>query len=104
MSDLSGNSVGKFVDKYGNPLKPKAERVMEAVKLLTKMREVGIPTNDSGYLEIKQRLDEWIQGGDKWTGIVKFSRVANQAELELPIKPGREIMMKLLAMKVRRQY
>jgi hypothetical protein len=68
------------------------------------MREVGIPTNDSGYLEIKQRLDEWIQGGDKWTGIVKFSRVANQAELELPIKPGKEIMMKLLALKVRRQY
>lgn len=104
MSDLSGNSVDKFVDKYGHPLKPKGERVMEAVKLLTKMREVGIPTNDSGYLEIKQRLDEWIQGGDKWTGIVKFSRVANQAELELPIKPGKEIMMKLLALKVRRQY
>ena len=98
MSDLSGN----FVDKYGHPLKSKEERVKDAVKLLTVMKEFGIPTNDAGYMEIKQKLDEWIKGGDKWTGIIRFSRIANTAELELPIKPGREIMMKLIAPKVRR--
>jgi hypothetical protein len=102
MSDLSGTFVDKFVDKYGNALKPKAERVKDSVKLLTKMKEVGIPTNDSGYLEIKQRLDEWIQGGDKWSGTIRFSRVANTAELEIPTKPGKEIMMKLIAPKIRR--
>ncbi len=102
MSDLSGNSSESYVDKYGTPLKSKAERVKDAVKLLTVMREYGIPTNDAGYLEIKQKLDEWIQGGPKWAGTIRFSRIVNTAELDLPVKPGKEIMMKLLAPKVRR--
>jgi hypothetical protein len=102
MSDLSGNSIDKFVNKYGEPLKSKAERVKEAVKLMTTMRVFGIQTNDAGYIDIKNRLDEWIQGGDKWCGTIQFSRIDNQAELELPVKPGREIMMKLIAPKIRR--
>ena len=102
MSDISGTCVDNYVDKYGHPLKSKEERVKDAVKLLTVMKEYGIPTNDAGYIEIKQRLDEWIKGGDKWTGIIRFSRIANTAELDLPVKPGREIMMKLIAPKVRR--
>jgi hypothetical protein len=101
MSDLSGTPVDKYVDKYGHPLKSKAERVKDAVKLLTVMREYGIPTNDGGYMDVKQKLDEWIQGGDRWSGIIHFSRISNQAELDLPVKPGKEIMMKLLAPKVR---
>jgi hypothetical protein len=102
MSDLSGTPVDKYVDKYGHPFKSKAERVKDAVKLLTVMRDYGIPTNDAGYMDIKQKLDVWIQGGDKWSGIIHFSRIANTAELELPVKPGKEIMMKLIAPKVRR--
>jgi hypothetical protein len=104
MSDLSGNSIDKFVDKYGHALKPKTERVKEAVKLLSKMKEVGILTNDAGYIEIKHRLDEWIQGGDKWSGIIEFSRLDQKAELELSVKPGKEIIMKLLAPKVKRRF
>lgn len=104
MSDLSGNSINKFVDKYGHALKSKEERVKDAVKLLKVMKDFGIPTNDAGYMEIKQKLDEWIQGGDKWSGRIRFSRVANEAELELPIKPGREIMMKVLAPKTHSRF
>ena len=103
MSDLSGSSVDKFVDKYGHPLKSKEERVKDAVKLLKVMKEFGIPTNDAGYMEIKEKLNEWIQGGAKWSGMIRFSRIANQAELELPTKPGKEIMMKLIAPRVRQQ-
>lgn len=103
MSDISGVSVDTFVDKYGHALKPKAERVKESVTILMKMRELGILTNDTGYIEIKQKLDEWIQGGDRWSGIIRFSRITNQAELVLPVKPGREIMMKLIAPRMRRQ-
>jgi hypothetical protein len=101
MSDLSGTPVDKYVDKYGHPLKSKIERVKDAVKLLTIMKDYGISTHDGGYMDVKQKLDEWIQGGDKWSGIIHFSRISNQAELDLPVKPGKEIMMKLLAPKVR---
>lgn len=102
MSDLSGISVDNYVDKYGQPLKSKAERVKDAVKLLKTMQEFGIPSNDAGYMEIKEKLNKWIQGGEKWSGTIHFSRIANQAELELPVKPGREITMKILAPKIKR--
>ena len=101
MSDLSGTSSDKFVDKYGHPLKPQNERIKETVAVLKKLKELGVLSNDSGYIEIKQRLDEWIQGGDKWTGIVQFSRFDQKAELEIPTKLGRELMVKLLAPRVR---
>ncbi len=104
MTDLSGDSINKYVDKYGHPLKSKQERVMDAVKLLKTMKDFGIPTNDAGYMEIKEKLDEWVQGGDKWSGIIRFSRVANEAELTLPVKPGKEIMMKVLAPKTRSRF
>lgn len=108
MTDLSANSVDKpvdkFVDKYGSPLKPQHERIQETVKLLKKLKEVGVLTNDAGYREIKQRLDEWIQGGDKWSGIIEFSRLDQKAELDIPTKPGRELMAKLLAPKVKPRF
>ena len=104
MSDLSGNPINKFVDKYGNPLKPQSERLKETVTLLKKLKEVGVFTNDAGYLEIKQRLDDWVKGGDKWSGIVEFSRLDQKAELDIPIKMGRELMVKLLAPRVKRNF
>lgn len=100
MLDLSGNP---FVDKYGNALKPQSERLKETVSLLKKLKELGVLTNDAGYIEIKQRLDEWVQGGEKWSGIIEFSRLDQKVELDIPTKPGKELMVKLLAPRVRRR-
>jgi hypothetical protein len=98
MSDLSGNSIDKFVDKYGNALKPKMERVKEAVSILSKMKELGIPTNEPGYTMTKQLLDTWIQGaGETWSGRVDFPRFGRRAELVLPVKFGKYASMKLFA-------
>lgn len=101
MSDLSGTSVDKFVDKYGHPLKPQSERIKETVMLLKKLKELGVLSNDFGYMEIKRHLDEWVQGGDKWSGVIEFSRFNQKAELDIPTKVGRELMVKLLAPRVR---
>ena len=104
MSDLSGASMNKFVDKYGHALKPQSERIKETVAVLKKLKELGVLSNDAGYIEIKQRLDEWIQGGEKWEGIVQFSRLDQKAELNIPTKVGRELMVKLLAPKTRGRF
>lgn len=104
MADLSGDSINKFIDKYGHPLKPQSERIKETVTLLKKLKEVGILTNDAGYIEIKRRLDEWVQGGEKWSGIVEFSRLDQKAEVDIPTKAGKELMVKLLAPRVRRRF
>lgn len=107
MPDLSGNSINntdKFVDKYGHPLKPQSERIKESVTVLKKLKDLDVLTNDAGYLEIKERLDDWIKGGDKWSGIIEFSRLDQKAELDIPTKPGKELMVKLLAPRVRRKF
>lgn len=107
MSDLSGsvlNENNKFVNKYGEPLKSQSERIKEGVTLLNRMKIFGIPTNDYGYIETKERLDEWMRGGDKWVGTIEFPRIGQKAELELPVKPGKEILMKLIAPKTRRRF
>lgn len=104
MSDLSGNSVDKFVDKYGHPLKPQSERIKESVTLLKKLKELGVRTNDYGYIQIKQHLDEWIQGGDKWSGTIEFSFYDQKVEMDIPVKPGKELMVKLLAPRVKRKF
>lgn len=104
MSDLSGNSINKFVDKYGSPLKPQGERIKETVAVLKKLKELGVPPTDYGYVQIKEHLDKWIQGGDKWSGIVDFSRFDQKAELDIPVKVGKELMVKLLAPKTKGRF
>ena len=102
MSDLSGtvlNENNKFVNKYGEPLKPKAERVKEAVTILSKLRELGVPVHESGYYQTKERLDEWVQGGDSWSGRIDFPRFQRKADLSLPVKIGRVASMVLRAPK-----
>jgi hypothetical protein len=103
MSDLSGNSINKFVDKYGNSLKPQSERIKETITVLKKLKEMGVSPQDAGYVEIKEHLDKWIQGGDKWEGIIQFSRFDQKAEMNIPVKIGKELMVKLLA-PTRRKY
>ena len=97
MSDLSGNSVDNFVDKYGHALKPKAERVKEAVTILGKLREIGVPSNEVGYIVTKQKIDEWIQGGPAFNDIIEFPRLQRRAELKLPVKMGRVASLMLFA-------
>lgn len=88
MTDISGN---------GRPTKSKMDRVKESITILKKLQELGIPSTEPGYLETKQHLDEWIQGGDRWDGRVDFPRFGRRAELILPVRPDRVANMTLFA-------
>lgn len=77
--------------------KEKAEKVKETITLLTKLKELGIPDNEPGYLETKRRCDEWIQGTEAWSGRIDFPRFGRRAELILPARAGRVSSMKLFA-------
>ncbi len=100
MSDLSANAVGSVHDPYvknGRPLKSKMERVKESITILKKLKELGIPTNEPGYVFTKQKLDEWIAGGEQWDGRVDFPRFQRRAELVLPVRPDRVVSMTIFA-------
>jgi hypothetical protein len=97
MSDLSGAVLEDKYMKNGKPLKSKADRVKESITILQKLKELGIPSNEPGYMMTKQHLDEWIQGGDRWDGRVDFPRFQRRAELVLPVRPDRVVQMTIFA-------
>lgn len=98
MEDLSANAVVE--DKYsrnGKPLKSKMDRVKESITILKKLKELGIPVTEPGYYQTKERLDEWIAGGDLWEGRIDFPRFQRRAELLLPVRPDRVVSMTIFA-------
>jgi hypothetical protein len=100
MADLSGTSVDVTIDPYmrnGKPLKSKMDRVKESITILKKLKELGIPSNEPGYTMTKQKLDEWIAGGDLWEGRIDFPRFQRRAELLLPVRPDRVVSMTIFA-------
>jgi hypothetical protein len=78
-------------------LKNKVDKVKETITLLTKLKELGIPTSEPGYTETKKRCDEWINGTEAWSGRIDFPRFGRRAELILPARADRVSSMKLFA-------
>jgi hypothetical protein len=72
-----------------NDPKPKAERVKEAVEILKQLKEIGIPSNDSGYMLTKQHLDAWIADGETRQEKIPFLRAMRVGHLLLPARQGR---------------
>ncbi len=74
------------------PFEPKTreERVKDAVKVLLKLKEIGIPTADSGYIDTKKALDEWIADGEPREVKIPFPRALRVGQLMLPRIAGRE--------------
>lgn len=71
-------------------LKSKADRVKEAVEILTNLKQIGIPTNDSGYMLTKEHLDAWIADGETREEKIPFVRAMRVGHLLLPSKQGRK--------------
>lgn len=96
-TDISGSPVENKYMRNGRPLKPREDRVKESITILKKLKELGIPSNEPGYYQTKQKLDEWIAGGDQWDGRIDFPRFQRRAELVLPIRPDRVVSMTIFA-------
>ena len=63
--------------------KTKGDRVADAVKILNRLKMVGVSNTDPGYLETKKYLDEWIQTGEYKHHKYYFFRYGRKAELIL---------------------
>jgi len=77
--------------------KTKAERVLEAVTLLKKLKELGIVVSDPGYKQAKAFLDTWIQDGEEANHEFWFPRYGRKAVIDLPKRVERAATLKLLA-------
>lgn len=85
-------------------LKSKGDRVKEAVEILTQLKEVGIPPEDSGYKLTKQHLDAWIADGESRSEKIPFVRAMRVAHMILPRLEGRPASFALKATEELREY
>ena len=67
-------------------LRSKGDRVREVVEILTKLKSLGIPSNDVGYLLTKEALDAWIHNGNEASHKIPFPLANRTGHLELPSK------------------
>lgn len=89
----------KAQEQEKKPLKPVSERIQESIELVQKMKEAGISENSVGFIETRQRLNDWIRKDEGWTGKINFAEYGRKGELVLPTLAGRISSMKLLAFK-----
>jgi hypothetical protein len=64
------------------------ERLEESMRLLQKIKDLGIGPYDPGYKAMSAKLSEWVKGGDSWSGHVDFHDWNRRAHMVLPTKPG----------------
>ena len=72
--------------RMGKPkqIKPKADRLSEGINILKQLRDNGVKEHALGFIELKTRISEWVQGEDSWEGTINFSEYGRVAEVELP--------------------
>ena len=67
--------------------KTKAERVQEAVMILSKLKQIRVGVTNPGYVEVKKYMDEWIKDGEYKSYLFDFPfPLERKAELILPKK------------------
>ena len=49
---------------------------------------MGITDAEPGFVELRQKLNEWIRGGPAWAGKVEFARYGRYVDLILPVIEG----------------
>ena len=65
-------------------LKTKENRLTEGLHLLNQLKEAGVLSTCSGFLELKTQISEWVTTGKSWGGRIEFPEYGRYALVELP--------------------
>jgi hypothetical protein len=65
-------------------IKPKADRLSEGINILKQLRDAGVKEHSLGFIELKMRISEWVNGEDSWEGNIDFSDYGRVAQVDLP--------------------
>ena len=68
--------------------KPVAERIKESITILHKLEEWGIKREDSGQIEVRKHMNDWIKTEYAIQTRIDFPLHERRAELLLPVKAG----------------
>lgn len=77
--------------------KTKEQRLKETMAIIEKMKEIGLTPKEPGFIMTKQKLSEWVNTGEAWSGTIDFPYLQRKAELILPARADRVASMLLKA-------
>jgi len=66
-------------------MKTKEERLKEGIRILTRLKGVGIPSNNFGILMIQKRISEWVTQGIAIKEVIPIPNYDRDAHLTLPV-------------------
>ena len=66
--------------------KPKADRLREGVHLLKQLQGGGVAETAPGYMDLKDKITEWVETGERWDGRITFPTYGRYADVILPKK------------------
>lgn len=69
-----------------------SEKLAETVKILSKLKEMGVVDTEPGYVLTKQVLEEWMRGSESCTETIEFPRYGRRLELVLPVRQDRQVL------------
>lgn len=65
-------------------IKSKADRLKEGIHLLKQLRDNGVREYSFGFIELKEKISEWVKSEESWEGTIDFSDYGRVAIIELP--------------------
>jgi hypothetical protein len=70
-------------------------RIEECIMIMKQMRDLGIPTEYPPLKELSKRLSDYVKTGEPWAGKIKFEAYGRVANVILPRKSDRQLIVVL---------
>jgi hypothetical protein len=65
-------------------IKTKEDRLKEGIHILKQLRDNGVRDYSLGFIELKEKISEWVKSEESWEGTIDFRDYGRIAEVELP--------------------
>lgn len=68
-------------------------RIDECISIMKQVRDLGFPLDYPPYKELSKRVSEYIKTGEPWSGKIKFEAYGRYADVILPRRADRQIVV-----------
>ncbi len=70
-------------------------RIDECIQVMKQIYDFGIPTEYPPLKELSRRLSDYVKTGEPWSGKIKFEAYGRVADIILPRRADRQIVVVL---------
>jgi hypothetical protein len=65
-------------------IKSKKDRLSEGINILKQLSDAGVKKTSPGFIELKEKITEWVNSESSWQGVINFMEYGRIADIELP--------------------